>query len=104
MNELNYIISKQHSHGSEGVLTEKRSILKDDGLLWIADKSQDCNKTTIAQHDNAGASSHVKSQRGAAREDGYWTDWVGYNCLMGLEPQAKFARRPERKVLIFIQH
>jgi len=42
--------------------------------LWLADKSQDCNKTTIAQHDNAGASSHVKSQRGAARDDGYWTD------------------------------
>jgi len=53
---------------------------------WLADKSQDCNKTTITQHDNAGASSHVKSQRGAERDDGYWTDWVDYNCLMGLEP------------------
>lgn len=65
---------KQYCHESEGVLTEKRSTLESDGLLWLADKSQDCNKTTIAQHDNAGASSHVKSQRDAARDDGYWTD------------------------------
>lgn len=60
------------------------------GYCGFADKNEDCNRTTQARHDNAGASSHVKTQRGAARrKDGYWNDRVDRNCLTGLA-QSKF--------------
>jgi len=49
----------------------KNDTLESDGLLWLADKSQDCNRMTAAQHDNADAASHVKTQRGAVRKDEY---------------------------------